>query len=78
MLQYHKIATTSCLTKPHKAVRLQWARDHVQWKDEWQQIVWSGEKKFILDSPDGLAYYRHDLQKEEKVFSKCASRVAIP
>ena len=33
-------------------------------------MVWSDEKKFILDRPDGFAYKWHDLRKQKEWFSK--------
>ncbi|CAF3809193.1 unnamed protein product [Rotaria magnacalcarata] len=41
------------LTTPHKDLRLSWAKDHMTWNNEWHKVVWSDEKKFNLDGPDG-------------------------
>ncbi len=49
--------------------RLRWAKEHMSWKDEWLSVVWSDEKKFNFDGPDGNSYYWHDLRKEQ-IFSK--------
>ena len=42
------------------------------WNEEWRKVVWSDEKKFNLDGPDGFSYYWHDLRKEEEIFSSRA------
>lgn len=35
------------------------------WSNEWHRVVFSEEKKFNLEGPDGFNYYFHDLRKEE-------------
>jgi hypothetical protein len=63
-----KKKSSPALTDAHKQSRLEWSREHMTWNLEWQTVVWSGEKKFNLNGPDGFNYYWHDLRKE-KCFS---------
>ena len=39
----------------------------MSWEKEWYKIVFSDEKKFNLDGPDGYQYYYHDIRKEKKI-----------
>uniref|UniRef100_A0A915CR11 Transposase Tc1-like domain-containing protein n=1 Tax=Ditylenchus dipsaci TaxID=166011 RepID=A0A915CR11_9BILA len=50
--------------------RLEFARLHMSWTHEWESVIFSDEKKFNLDGPDGFSYYWRDLRKEPRFFSK--------
>lgn len=69
--KYEKRMATPVLTKKHKENRLKWAREKVTWDAaKWSKVVFSDEKKFNLDGPDGLQFYWHDLRFEPQVFSR--------
>jgi len=75
-----KIKKKPPLNDVRKASRLRFAQDHMAWKEEWNTVVFSDEKKFNLDGPDGYNYYFHDLRKEECVLSRhhsCAGRIMV-
>ncbi|CAD6185653.1 unnamed protein product [Caenorhabditis auriculariae] len=52
----------------HKNERLQFARSNMA--TDWNKIIFSDEKKFNLDGPDGYAHYWRDLRKDPMYFSK--------
>ncbi|GBL79908.1 hypothetical protein AVEN_28958-1 [Araneus ventricosus] len=58
---------TPKLLKYHREKRLKWAKNVMSWNDEWKPTLFSNEKKFNLDRPDGYKHYWHDLRKEPKV-----------
>lgn len=69
-LEYRKLLTKPMLSKSNIEVRKQFAIDHMSWTSEWKKIIFSDEKKFNLDGPDGWTYYWHDLRTEKKIFAQ--------
>ena len=58
------------LTALHKKKRFQFAKDHMHWIQEWQNVIFSDEKKFNLDGPDCYSYYLHHLDAKGVTRSK--------
>ena len=52
----------------HMKHRMEWATEYVQKSDNFQYVVWSDEKKWNLDGPDGCKYVWHDLRKDPRTF----------
>lgn len=67
-LSYRKMNSVPWMNDCHYQERLNWAIHHVGWKREWNKVVFSDEKKFNLDGPDGLTYYWRDSRKKPLQF----------
>lgn len=69
-LKRMKLKRKPPLKNHHKVARVTFAENHVSWTNQWNNVVFSDEKKFNLDGPDGYNYYFHDLRKEEIILSR--------
>ena len=57
-LVYQNRKTTPVLTAEHKKMRVDWVKKKVTWtKEKWENVVFSDEKRFHLDGPDGSQCY---------------------
>ena len=70
-LVYGNRKTAPDLTAKQKKKRVDWVKKKVVWtKEKWETVVFSDEKNFNLDGPNGSQCYWYDLKKEKQLFSK--------
>lgn len=65
-----KMMKRPLLLQTHRERRLIFAREYMAFKGDWKKVVFSDEKKFNLDGPDGYGHYWHDLRREPEILSK--------
>ncbi|KAF1333306.1 hypothetical protein FI667_g2938, partial [Globisporangium splendens] len=62
-LLYTKIQATLPLTSSHVQARREWAKVMVRRSDIWPPLIFSDEKKFNLDDPDGFRHSWWDVRQ---------------
>lgn len=67
--KYIKRKKSPKLTTKHKQLRVEFAARHLNKLDEFKLTIYTDEKKFNLDGPDGCQYYWHDLRNEREKYS---------
>ena len=70
LLKWRKMKMQPNWKAHHIASRLEFSRIHMTWNLEWRHVVFSDEKKFNLDGPDGMKFYWHSLGSNFKGYSK--------
>ncbi|KAG3246391.1 hypothetical protein PI124_g8888 [Phytophthora idaei] len=65
---YGKHNRTPMLKTSHKVARRKWGRSMIKLRTDWGRVIFSDDKKFNLDGPDGLQYYWHDLRCEKETY----------
>lgn len=76
-ISWGKMNKQPYMTEKHKIDRLEWGRNHMHWDEHWKKVIFSDEKKYNLDGPDGYSCYWQDLRKEKKIMSKRQSGTLI-
>jgi len=70
LIVYKKKSRKPILSWRQRQSRVDWARAKLRWDARWKKIVFSDEKKFNLDDPDGNGYFYRDKRKAEKRYDK--------
>lgn len=53
----------------HQQARVDWCIPCLAWTNEWKNWIFSDEKKFNLDGPDGNRGYWHDERKPNQIYN---------
>jgi transposase len=68
IIRWKKLSKKPLLSHTHRERRMAFAGAKLTWRtpaNAMEKIIFSDEKKFNLDGPDGNAFYYHDERKQE-------------
>lgn len=69
-LRWEMRKSSPWMSRGHEIARVKWASKQLSESRDWKSVVFSDEKKFNLDGPDGIQYYWRDLRREPQYFKK--------
>lgn len=65
-IRYENMEHKPKLNARHKRARLEFAEKYKFWTNQWTNVIFSDEKKFNLDGPDGQRKYWRDRRRERR------------
>ena len=68
---YKRIIPKICLTKQHKVNRIRLIKSWISSEHDWNQTIFSDEKRFSLDGPDHWASYVSKNSKIQRMKRQC-------
>ena len=69
-MKFSKLKKKPKLELRHAKARIEFAEKHIRNRTNWDKIIFSDEKKWNLDGPDGIHCYWDDLRQEKRILSK--------
>ena len=72
--QYKKLLRKPVLQNHHKEIRVEFAISHIINSTNWDQVIFTDEKKWNLDGPDGFNYYWYNKEIDQELKIKFSDR----